>query len=116
MKLLPSLLVAGALLAAGPGQAAAPAQPAAAAADLPHQGKVLSTIDVSQYTYIEVAQGAKVLWLAAPSLAVKKGNTIRFEDGAAMSNFRSASLNRTFPTILFVGRVAIVPDGGKERQ
>jgi hypothetical protein len=114
MNKFASLLVATALLApaaafaGAPAPTAATAATAAAAAELPFTGKVLSTIDVNQYTYIEVAQGAKVLWLAAPHVALKKNSTIRFEEGAEMTNFRSASLNRTFPVIRFVGRVAVV--------
>jgi hypothetical protein len=112
MKTIASLLVAAALLAPAVSFAGAPAQPAAAAADdLPFKGKVVSTIDVNQYTYIEVAQDKGVIWLAAPSIALKKNSTIRFEDGAEMTNFRSASLNRTFPAIRFVGRVVVVADG-----
>lgn len=111
MKTFASLLVAAALLAPAVSFAGAPAQPAAAAADLPFKGKVVSTIDVNQYTYIEVAQDKGVIWLAAPSIALKKNSTIRFEDGAEMTNFRSASLNRTFPAIRFVGRVVVVADG-----
>jgi hypothetical protein len=76
-------------------------------ADLPHKGKVVTAIDANQYTYIEVEQDKKTLWLAAPTVAVKKDNVIRFEDGAEMSNFHSKVLNRTFPSILFVSRVVV---------
>ncbi|MHB1293073.1 MAG: NrfJ-related protein [Sulfuricella sp.] len=76
-------------------------------APLPQKGKVLSTIEASPYTYIEVSQGKKTVWLAASSVALKKGNVIRFDDGMVMSNFHSKTLNRTFPTILFVNRVAV---------
>lgn len=76
-------------------------------AGLPYKGKVVSVIDAGQYTYIEVAQDKKTLWLAAPAIALKKDNMIRFEDGAEMTNFRSNTLNRTFPKIRFVGRVAL---------
>jgi hypothetical protein len=116
MKTIPSLLMLGAMLMSGASYAAAPPAhqlpviAAASAAELPYKGKVISTIDVNQYTYIEVAQDKKVIWLAAPTVAVKKNNTIRFEDGAEMTNFRSATLNRTFPSIRFVGRVLVVND------
>lgn len=74
---------------------------------LPRKAKVLSVVDVPQYTYLEVTQNKKNLWLAASTVAVKKGDVIRFDDGMAMANFHSKSLNRTFPSITFVNRVVV---------
>ena len=109
-----SMLISSAALAATP---AAPANPhagmpmqgnsAAPAIDLTETAKVVSTIDVPQYTYIEISQGKTTRWLAAATVKVKKGDTIRFDPGMVMSNFHSKSLNRTFPSIAFVNRVAV---------
>ena len=74
---------------------------------LTQQGTVLSTINVPMYTYVEVAQGKKTVWLAATSMAVKKGDTIHFDDGMAMNNFYSKSLKRNFPSIIFVNRATV---------
>lgn len=79
---------------------------------LPLKGKVISATDTHQYTYIEVKQDQKIVWLAAPSIAVKKGDVIRFEDGLVMTNFFSKSLKRTFPSIIFVGKVVISSEKG----
>lgn len=79
-------------------------------AELTEKGKVLSAIDANEYTYIEVEQDKKTLWLAAPTVAVKKGNVVRFEDGAVMTDFRSKLLDRTFPSIMFVSRVVIADE------
>lgn len=76
-------------------------------AKMSKKGKVLTAIDAGQYTYIEVAQGKKTTWLAAPAVAVKKDNVIRFEEGAAMSNFHSKTLSRTFPSIMFINQVVV---------
>lgn len=113
MKITPISLALCSLLLTGAAHAATPpGHPAPAVVDaaLPNTGKVISTINASQYTYIEVAQGKQVLWLAAPAIAVKKNNTIRFEDGAEMTNFHSKSLNRTFPNIRFINRVVVTAD------
>lgn len=69
-----SLALCTLLWTAGAQAATPPGHPAAAAieAELPNKGKVISTIDPSQYTYIEVAQDKKVLWLAASAVMVKK--------------------------------------------
>lgn len=84
-------------------------QLAAAAANeqMPRKGKVVSNMDASIYTYIEVSENGKNVWIAAPTVTVKKGDTIRFSDGAVMSNFYSKSLNRTFDSIVFVGKAAV---------
>lgn len=74
---------------------------------LPRSGKVLSSIDASIYTYIEVSENGKTVWIAAPTVKVKKGDTVRFSDGAVMSNFFSKSLNRTFESVIFVGKAEV---------
>ncbi|MGP1677507.1 MAG: hypothetical protein ACTS6J_10155 [Burkholderiales bacterium] len=81
-------------------------------AQLPQKAKVLSTIDAAPYTYLEVTQNKKTLWLAANAVPAKKGDVIRFDNGMVMTNFHSKTLNRTFPSVLFVNRVVIT----KERE
>ena len=75
---------------------------------MPHQGKVVSSIDASIYTYIEVQENGKTVWLAAPTIAVKKGDTVGYDDGAVMTNFFSKSLNRTFDSVIFVGKAVVL--------
>jgi hypothetical protein len=79
-------------------------------AQLPQKGKVLSSIDAGQYTYIEVSQNKKTLWLAGTKIAVKKGDVIRFDDGMVMTNFESKTLKRTFPAVTFVNQVAVTKE------
>jgi hypothetical protein len=79
---------------------------------LTQSGKVLSSIDVPTYTYIEVSQGKEKLWLAALTTKVKKGDTVQFDEGMVMDNFHSKSLNRTFPKIVFVNKLVV--DNGKK--
>jgi hypothetical protein len=76
-------------------------------AQLPQKAKVISTIDAAPYTYLEVTQNKKTLWLAANAVPAKKGDVIRFDDGMVMTNFHSKTLNRTFPSVTFVNRVVI---------
>lgn len=75
--------------------------------ELPNQGKVLSTMDANDFTYIEVDHAGSTEWIAAPKMALKPGNTIRYEDGAVMTNFYSKLLMRSFPKLIFVGHVAV---------
>ena len=79
-------------------------------AQLPQKAKVLSSIDAAGYTYLEVTQNKKTLWLAGSKIAVKKGDVIRFDDGMVMTNFNSKTLNRTFPSVTFVNRVVVTKE------
>lgn len=74
---------------------------------LTQKGKVLSTISAPPYVYIEVKQNNKTQWLAANALPAKKDDVIRFDNGMVMTNFHSRTLNRTFPSVIFVSRVVI---------
>lgn len=76
-------------------------------ASLTQQATVLSTLSAPPYIYIEAAQGTKTLWLAATSVAVKKGDVIHFDQDMVMSNFYSKSLKRTFPSVVFVNRLTV---------
>lgn len=82
----------------------------APAAPLPQKGKVLSVIDVPQYTYLEVLQNQKTFWIAGPTVAAKTGDLIRFNDGMVMGNFHSKILNRDFPSISFVSQVVVTKE------
>ena len=75
--------------------------------DLPHEGRVISTLDANEFTYIEVMRNDAVEWIAAPLIAIEPGSTVRFEDGSMMADFYSKLLKRTFPSIRFVGDVRV---------
>ncbi len=79
-----------------------------APAELPNQGKVLSSIDANDFTYIEVERAGVTEWIAASKMALKPGSTIRYEEGSVMTNFYSKLLKRTFPSVMFVGHVAVM--------
>ena len=80
----------------------------AQAADLPNAGKVVSAMDANEFTYIEVDRGNNhIEWIAAQKMPIKAGSTIRYEEGAVMSNFYSKLLKRTFPSVMFVNDVSV---------
>ena len=76
-------------------------------AELPNEGRVLSTIDANEFTYIEVGRSGAVTWIAAPLMVLKVGSTIRYEEGSVMTDFYSKLLKRTFPSVMFVGQVVV---------
>ena len=89
----------------GPAPTMAPANAASHA--LTQKATVLSTIDVSEFTYIEISQDGQTRWIATKTLPAKKGDIIQFDNGATMQNFTSKALKRTFPSITFVNRATI---------
>lgn len=78
------------------------------AAQLPHEGKVVSAVEASGYSYVEVSVKDGSQWIAGPATPLKVGDTIRFSDGPVMTNFTSKSLRRSFPSITFVDHVMVV--------
>ena len=82
----------------------------AAGGQLPQKGKVLTVIDVPHYSYLEVTQGGKTSWIAAPTVVAKKGDVIRFDSGMRMGDFYSKTLKRKFASISFVGQVVVTKE------
>lgn len=78
-----------------------------APSELPNEGRVIGSMDANEFTYIEVDRTGTIEWIAAPKMAVKPGSTIRYEEGSVMTNFYSKLLKRTFPSVMFVGHVAV---------
>lgn len=95
-------------MGAAPAAAAAGTGKAPAAANMPHQGKVKSIAHAAGYSYIEVDNKGKTLWIACMPTDVKAGDTVAWGDGAVMHNFESKTLHRTFDEIVFVNEVAKV--------
>ncbi|MDH5590212.1 MAG: hypothetical protein OEZ65_12060 [Gemmatimonadota bacterium] len=80
-----------------------------ASAPLPqNRGRVIQAMDAGGYTYVEVETEAGTLWLAAPLTQVAEGDAVAWLDGNVMTDFTSRTLERTFPTILFVGGITVL--------
>jgi hypothetical protein len=69
---------------------------------------VVSTIDIPQFTYLEISQNQQTRWLATGTVATKKGDSIEFDSGSTIDNFKSKTLNRTFPNMTFVNKVTVI--------
>lgn len=87
--------------------AAAPADMAKATAPLNKKAKVLTVLDAKQFTYMEIQDGTKKLWLVSPALAIKKGDTVAYADSEVMPKFHSGALNRDFTNVVLTTRAAI---------
>ncbi|MCF6257703.1 MAG: hypothetical protein L3K25_15635 [Gammaproteobacteria bacterium] len=76
---------------------------------MPKQGVVKTMLHSSGYTYMDVDTGNdKSVWIAAAMMRIKIGDTIKWTDAAAMRDFKSSSLHRTFDEILFVSNASVV--------
>ena len=88
----------------------APTLPAQSAPQERLEGNVTKVFDVPGYTYVEVNTGDATVWAAAPSVALKPGDTVSFTTGMAMTDFYSKTLQREFDVIYFVDR--FISDSG----
>lgn len=82
-------------------QAAAPAAPAASGIT----GKVIETMNAAGYTYVQVDDGTKKVWAAAPEFQVAVGDEVIVPDGMPMNNYHSKSLDRDFEVVYFVDAI-----------
>ena len=70
-------------------------------------GNVTQTMDVTQYTYVEIDTGEGLIWVAGPVTEVKVGDAVEVPSGIQMVNFRSSTLDRTFDKIRLVSAIQV---------
>jgi len=88
---------------------------ASAVAGAPRQaaGRVIETMDAGLYTYVQVDYGDEKIWAAAPHFEVEVGDNVVVPDGAAMADYHSKTLDRTFDLVYFVAFIAVIGEDGK---
>ena len=64
-------------------------------------GRVVQTMNSGGYTYALVDGDGTRTWVALPKSSIAVGNEIVCQPGMVMTNFNSASLQRTFEQIVF---------------
>lgn len=79
-----------------------------------NKGQVLSVIQVPGYSYIEVRNNGRNLWLAGNPVEVTEGEIISWADAAMMRNFQSKTLDRTFEELMFVSAIYKGADGAPQ--
>lgn len=67
-------------------------------------GKVVTSMDVNNYTYVQIDTGGQMHWAAGPKMVLKKGAMIAFDNQMPFTDFQSKALNKKFKTIYFVNR------------
>lgn len=68
-------------------------------------GTVVSSMDATNYTYVEVDTGDARIWAAGPRTPVKVGEGVVLLGASLMQNFHSNTLDRSFDRIYFVGSI-----------
>lgn len=66
-----------------------------------HKGTVIAVEQAGQFTYVQIDENGKKLWVAVPKTEVKKGQVVEFPDAPPMLNYPSKALNRTFDSVIF---------------
>ena len=74
------------------------------------KAEVVSVLDTKGYTYIEISRDDEPVWLAVPTTAVDAGDTVYYTDGPIVRDHESRTLNRTFPTVIFLLSVVVKND------
>lgn len=70
------------------------------------KGTIAETMNSGGYTYVRLTTASGDAWLAADEFAAKTGESLEAAVDMAMENFHSKTLNRDFPRIYFVSRLA----------
>ena len=77
------------------------AQEATARVPASLSGKLLETIDAAQYTYLRLQTKGDEVWAAVTTTKQAVGTEVTIVGPIWMENFKSSSLNRTWPRIAF---------------
>jgi hypothetical protein len=68
------------------------------------RGEALEVVEGGGYTYVRAGTEEAEIWLAGPETPIAVGDTVLWSGGMDMGEFYSRSLDRTFESVIFVGR------------
>ena len=69
------------------------------------EGKVISVVSGSGYSYVELEQNGKTVWVAGTQVAVAKGDTVSYIENVVMEKFYSKTMQREFDRIIFASQL-----------
>jgi hypothetical protein len=64
-------------------------------------GKVIETMNAAGYSYLKLATASGTRWAAVPRAKVTVGSRVTIQNAMEMKDFKSKTLDRTFPSITF---------------
>lgn len=74
---------------------------------LANVGIVKQILHAQMYSYLEVENQGRLMWIAGPKTEIPIGTRIRYSKGVYMTNFYSKELQRPFPEVTFVSRIEV---------
>ena len=77
-----------------------------------YSGVVEEVIQTSKYTYCYLKDDNNEHWVAITKTEIFPGETLYFNKGMEMIDFKSKELDRTFPSVFFVEMASTDPTGG----
>lgn len=83
------------------GQASAYGTAAGSTKNPAQSGTVLETMEGGGYTYMQLDQGGKHVWIAVSQVDVAIGDKVQYAEQMRMSDFTSKTLQRSFDEIVF---------------
>lgn len=83
----------------------APSSPSVQAMSVQRTGTVQEVLQATEYTYLNLKEGAETYWIAVRKREASVGDEISFSGGLEMRDFESTDLGRTFARVLFVDQV-----------
>ena len=95
------MFVAATFVGAAEKLAIAPPEPATVTI----KGEVLEIVDAASFIYLRLKTKEGEVWASVQKAAVKKGAQVTIENAMLMKDFKSKSLNRTFP-VIYLGALA----------
>lgn len=75
---------------------------------LPNEGIVKQLLHAEMYSYVQVLNQGKLVWIAGPRTDLPINTRIQYSKGVYMTNFFSKELQRPFPEVTFVSRIEVV--------
>ena len=75
-----------------------------------HNVVINEVLQAGEYTYLNVSEKRKKIWLAVPAMQASKGDKISYSGGLEMTDFKSRELNRTFGNVIFLEGVTREPN------
>jgi len=75
---------------------------------LPNEGTVRQILHAEMYSYVQVLNQGKLMWIAGPKTELSINSHVRYSKGVYMSNFFSKELQKAFPEVTFVSRIEVV--------
>lgn len=84
--------------------------------EISHIGTVTYTKTAGKYTYIQLDENGKEVWLATMPIKVSAGDKVEYIGGLLMKDFHSNAMNKTFDSILLITRIRVLNENSPTEQ